>query len=241
MIATCKAKARNQKLSGGDRFSYFFSHRFLLVINIFLLIYFGLPFLAPVLMKAGYTKAAQPIYSIYRVSCHQLAFRSWFLFGEQPVYPREAANVEGYITYGGATGLNEDDLWTARGFQGNEQMGYKVPFCQRDIAIYAAMFLFGVIFALSGRRIKPLPFLVWVVFGLGPIGLDGFSQLLSQLGGVFDFFPYRESTPFLRTLTGAIFGFATGWFGFPVIDETMEETRHYLADKYARVLSRNED
>jgi uncharacterized membrane protein len=189
-------------------------------------------------MKAGYTGAAQPIYTVYGASCHRLAFRSWFLFGEQPFYPRAAANIEGFVTYGEASGLNEDDLFSARDFQGNEQMGYKVPFCQRDIAIYASMFLFGIIFALSGRRIKPLSFWLWLLIGLGPIGLDGFSQLLSQLGGVFDFIPYRESTPLLRTLTGAIFGFTTGWFGFPVIEETMAETRRYLADKRARLQGR---
>jgi uncharacterized membrane protein len=233
-----RARQRDQKLSGADRLSHFFSHHFLAVINIFLLLYFGLPFLAPILMQAGYTAAAQPIYKVYGASCHRLAFRSWFLFGDQPFYPRAAANIEGYVTYGEASGLSEDDLWTARDFQGNEQMGYKVPFCQRDIAIYASMFLFGVIFALSGRRIKPLPFLLWVLVGLGPIGLDGVSQLLSQLGGVFDFIPYRESTPLLRTLTGALFGFATGWFGFPVIDETMADTRRYLADKRARLQGR---
>jgi uncharacterized membrane protein len=234
-----KAKERSQKLSGSDRFSYFISHNFLWIINVFLLIYFGLPFLAPVLMKAGYTAAAQPIYSVYGATCHRLAFRSWFLFGEQPIYPREAANLEGYITYGEATGLDENDLWTARDFQGNEQMGYKVPFCQRDVAIYASMFLFGVIYALSGRRIKPLPFLWWVVLGLAPVGLDGVSQLLSQFGGVFDFIPYRESTPLLRTVTGALFGFFTGWFGFPIVDETMADSRRYLADKRARMQSRD--
>jgi uncharacterized membrane protein len=163
------------------------------------------------------------------------------LFGEQPIYPREAANLEGYVTYGEATGLDENDLWAARDFQGNEQMGYKVPFCQRDIAIYASMFLFGVIYALSGRRIKPLPFWWWVVLGLGPVGLDGVSQLLSQFGGAFDFIPYRESTPLLRTITGALFGFFTGWFGFPIIDETMADSRRYLADKRARLQSRNPD
>jgi uncharacterized membrane protein len=235
-----RARKRDQQLSGADRFSDFISKHFLAVINIFLLIYFGLPFLAPVLMKAGYTAAAQPIYKVYGVSCHRLAFRSWFLFGDQAFYPRAAANLEGYTTYGEASGLSEEDLWAARDFQGNEQMGYKVPFCQRDIAIYASMFLFGIIYALSGRRIKPLSFWLWVLIGLGPIGLDGFSQLLSQMGGVFNFIPYRESTPLLRSLTGAIFGFTTGWFGFPVIDETMTETRRYLADKRARLQGRTQ-
>jgi uncharacterized membrane protein len=233
-----RANKRNEKLSGADRFSHFISHHFMAVINIFLLIYFGLPFLGPVLLKAGYTAAAQPIYDIYGATCHRLAFRSWFLFGEQPFYPREAANIDGYATYGEASGLSEDDLWTARGFQGNEEMGYKVPFCQRDIAIYSTMFVFGIIFAITGRRIKPLPFLLWVLLGLGPIGLDGVSQLVSQMGGVFSFIPYRESTPLLRTLTGAMFGLTTAWFGFPIIEETMADTRRYLADKRARVQGR---
>lgn len=230
--AYTRKKKRQDTMSTADRLSYFISSRYLLVIQIILFLYAGLPFLAPVMMKAGLPQVAQPIYSMYRLSCHELAFRSWFLFGEQPVYPRATAGVEGYISYGEATGLNEFDLLTARNFVGNEELGYKIAFCQRDIAIYVAMFAFGIIFALSGRKIKPLPFLVWVLVGILPIGLDGGSQLLSQ---VFTWIPYRESTPLLRTLTGALFGFMTGWFGFPVFEETMRDTRMNLAAKRARV------
>lgn len=236
-----RKKQREQKIGVGDKISHFVSHNFLWMINLILLIYFGLPFLAPVLMKAGYPAAAEPIYKVYGISCHRLAFRSWFMFGEQAFYPRAAANIEGVITYGEASGLDEGNLWDARNFVGNEQIGYKVPFCQRDIAIYASMFVFGVIFAVTGRRIKPLPFWWWVLIGLGPIGLDGFSQLFSQIGGVFDFIPYRESTPLLRTLTGMLFGLSTAWFGFPVINETMADTRRYLADKRARYQNRGSD
>ncbi|HKJ28556.1 MAG TPA: DUF2085 domain-containing protein [Anaerolineales bacterium] len=227
-----KKKKRRDSMSAGDRLSHFISGRYLLVIQIVLFLYAGLPFLAPVLMKAGVPKLAQPIYSMYKVSCHELAFRSWFLFGEQPVYPRESAGVEGFIPYGQATGLNENDLVSARNFVGNEELGYKVAFCQRDIAIYVAMFLFGIVFALSGRKIKPLPMLAWVLIGILPIGLDGGSQLLSQM---FTWIPYRESTPLLRTLTGTLFGIMTAWFGFPVFEETMRDTRMHLAAKRARL------
>jgi len=188
-----------------------------------------------VLMKVGLPGAARPIYGMYKVACHELAFRSWFLFGEQAVYPRESAGLDGVISYEQATGNNPNDLTTARNFVGSEELGYKVAFCQRDIAIYMAMFLFGVIFALSGRKIKPLPFILWVIVGILPIGLDGFSQLFSQM---FTFIPYRESTPLLRTITGALFGFTTGWFGFPVLEETMRDTRQHLAAKKARAASR---
>ena len=227
---------RKSTLSQGDKLSHFISNHYLKVINLVLALYFGLPFLAPVLMKIGMQNAAQPIYSIYKISCHELAFRSWFLFGEQPIYPRASAQLDGWITYGEATGNNEADLLTARNFQGNEQVGYKVAFCQRDIAIYMSMFVFGIIFSLTKRKIKAIPFLIWVIVGILPIALDGGSQLLSQ---AFTFIPYRESTPVLRTLTGALFGFTTAWFGFPVMEETMNDTRQHLSVKKARLLRKS--
>ena len=61
-------------------------------------------------------------------------------------------------------------------------------------------------------------------------------QLLSQppLG----LFPYRESTPFLRVLTGFLFGFSTAWFGYPLVEQTMAETRQIMADKWGRLQKR---
>ena len=232
--AYTKKLNRKQEMSGGDRLSHFISGRYMLVVNLILAIYLGLPFLAPVLMQAGYQKAAAPIYTVYKAACHELAFRSWFLFGEQSYYPRAAAGIEGVATYGEVTGNSEENLLEARNFKGNQQMGYKIALCQRDVMIYAAMLLFGIIFSLSGRKIRPLPFLIWVIVGIIPVGLDGGSQLLSQW---FSWFPYRESTPLLRSITGALFGFTTGWFGFPALEESMRDTRQYLAAKKARVES----
>ncbi len=227
-------RQRAQTLSRADRLSYWIANRWLLALNLLVFLYVGLPFLAPILMNAGLPALARPIYGVYGFACHQMAFRSWFIGGEQSAYPREAAQVPGLQTYGTASGQDEDSLLAARGFIGNEQMGYKVAFCQRDVAIYAAMLLFGLLYAATGRRLPALPWYLWVVIGMGPVGLDGFSQLLSQLPG-WAFWDYRESTPLLRTLTGAIFGFTTAWFGFPVIGETMAETRLALATKIARL------
>jgi uncharacterized membrane protein len=68
-----------------------------------------------------------------------------------------------------------------------------------------------------------------------PIGLDGFSQLFSQIPNAFiqSILPYRESTPFLRVLTGFLFGISTAWFMFPLIEESMSDTRRLLAKKFA--------
>lgn len=229
-----KREERRRILSSGERISYWLTKRYLLLLNLLIFLYVGLPFLAPVLMSAGMPKLAKPIYSVYSIACHQLAFRSWFMYGDQIAYPRQAASVDGLTPYGQATGLNEGDLYQARKYTGDPQTGYKVAYCQRDVAIYAAMLLFGLLYGITGRRLKPLPWYLWVLIGMAPIGLDGLSQLVSQVPGWW-LWSYRESTPLLRTLTGGLFGFTTAWFGFPLVEETMQETRVYLATKVARI------
>jgi uncharacterized membrane protein len=64
-----------------------------------------------------------------------------------------------------------------------------------------------------------------------PIGLDGVSQLPSLISIFPDWMIMRESTPVLRILTGALFGLATAWFLYPMIEESMNETRNLLAGK----------
>ena len=109
--------------------------------------------------------------------------------------------------------------------------------CERDIAIYGAIFLFGVIYSLTGRRIKPLHWIAWILIGMGPIGLDGFSQLFSQMEWTWleSILPYRESTPFLRLFTGGLFGLATAWFAYPYMEESMAETRQFFIKKFASI------
>lgn len=224
------------QLNKADRFSRWFSKHYMVLLNGFTFLYLFLAVLAPTFMKIGWERPARVIYKVYSPLCHQLAYRSFFLFGEQPYYPRELAGVDDLITYGQATRLNENDIQSARNFLGNEEMGYKMALCQRDMAIYGAIFLFGLIFSLTGKKIKPLPWYLWILIGLGPIGLDGFSQLLSQTGfGIFSWLPLRESTPFLRVFTGFCFGMATAWFGFPYLEESIQENRHDMQLKHAIV------
>jgi uncharacterized membrane protein len=221
-----------------DRFSHWISKHYMLVLNALVLLYVGLPFLAPVLMSAGYQAPATSIYRFYSLVCHQLAFRSWFILGDQPAYPREAAGVDNLIPFGVATGVDEEDQLSARQFVGNENVGYKVALCERDVAIYGGILLFGLIFSATGRKIKGLPWYLWLLIGIVPIAVDGFSQLLSQ--PPLNFFPYRESTPLLRTITGFLFGFTTAWFGYPIVEESMVDVRRYYGEKMARTKAQEE-
>ncbi len=232
---------RGSQMTGSDRVSFWISRHFLALLNLFVFVYVGLPFLAPVLMKAGLEQPARALYTVYSPLCHQFGFRSFFLFGEQPYYPLAEAHVRGVQTFEQATHIvgaeNPTDMARvqARAFKGNETLGYKVALCERDVAIYGGILLFGLIFGLTGRRIPPLHWALWLLIGLGPIGLDGFSQLFSQFNWSWlsTLLPYRESTPFLRVLTGALFGIATAWFAFPYIEESMNETRQFFLKKAA--------
>ena len=166
---------------------------------------------------------------------------SFFLFGEQPFYPAAEANIAGYKTFEEATGITgisdpySMSRFEARDYIGNDTVGYKVALCERDVAIYGAIFLFGIIYSVTGRKLKSLPWILWLLLAIAPIGLDGFSQLFSQFNWdwLSNLVPYRESTPYLRVLTGSLFGFFTAWFAYPNIEESMNETRQYYIKKFA--------
>ena len=240
-----------------DRIFHTLARRWLLFLNLAVALYVGLPMLAPVLMNAGLTGPATLLYRVYSPMCHQLASRSFFLFGEQIAYPREIAGsrltpIEAFMP-----GLPEfaeasadpaewsTFLWPARRFVGNEQMGYKMALCQRDISIYAAMVAGGLVYGLLRRRgrIRPMPFWLFLLIGIGPIALDGFSQLFSQffvgtqLDALARLFPLRESPPLLRSLTGALFGLSIVWLVYPRLDEQFTMT----ADDIARRLAARAD
>ena len=219
------------------------SRHYLAVLNLFMLLYFGLPILAPVLMKAGAPLPANVIYTIYKPLCHQFGFRSFFLFGEQAYYPLEEAGIHGVKTFEEATGIQDLDnpaalhVYRLGSSPGMKLLVIRWRLCERDMAIYGAIFLFGIVYALTDRRIKPLHWILWVLIGMGPIGLDGFSQLFSQMEWPWlaSILPYRESTPFLRVLTGGLFGLTTAWFAYPYMEESMAETRQFFIKKFAAI------
>ena len=136
---------RTQKISLADRLFYWLSKRYMVVFNGFVMLFVGLAFLAPILQSRGKTTPAHIIYTVYGRLCHQLAYRSWFIYGDQPAYPRAEAQVGDLSSYSQATGLDPFDIEAAISFLGNQTLGYKTALCQRDIAIYTGILLFGII------------------------------------------------------------------------------------------------
>ena len=196
-----------------DKLVFSLAKHWLLLVNLVIAVYGGLPVLAPVLMGWGYTWPAEIIYTVYKQLCHQLPQRSFFLFGPQLAY-----SLETLQELLGAEMLADDSLASA--FIGNAALGYKMAYCQRDTAMYGSMLLAGMVFGLVRRRLKPLPFTIYLIF-LTPWAVDGFVQLLTSY----------ESTWQLRTITGSLFGLATVWFAYPYLEEGAVELRRTISTK----------
>ena len=203
-----------------DRAVLWFSRHWLTVCNAFFLLYVGLPFLAPVLMYLGIERAAAGLYLVYRPLCHQLPQRSFFLFGPQAIYTVTELMERVGMSIG-------PDLAT-RAFVGNETLGYKTALCQRDIAIYGAMLFFGLVFSILRRywRVPALPWWAYIGFGVLPMLADGGYQFVSYIVPLF--WPEgpihsHETTPTMRIVTGALFGLATAWLAYPLMQEAMIE------------------
>jgi uncharacterized membrane protein len=91
--------------------------------------------------------------------------------------------------------------------------GHQMAYCERNTAIYGAMAGCGLAYVwLRHRDLRPLP-VGWYLILILPMAIDGFTQL----------FDLRESTWFLRGLTGALFGAVTIWLTYPRLQEGFDD------------------
>jgi uncharacterized membrane protein len=185
----------------------------LLLVNLVIAVYGGLPLLAPILMALGYPRPAKIIYTFYGSQCHQLPQRSFFVFGPQLAYSFET--LQELL---GPEMLADDSL--ARAFIGNAALGYKMAYCQRDTATYGSILLAGLLFGLVRHRLKPLPFALYLIL-LAPWAVDGLAQFLG----------FYESTWQLRIITGSLFGLGTVWFAYPYLEAGAVDLRRTISEK----------
>ncbi len=201
------------------------------VVTIALGLYAGLPWLAPVFMQLGWVGPAQGIYLLYSTQCHQLPERSFFLFG-----PKAMLSLADVQSAWQAT-LNPFIL---RQFIGNPDVGWKVAWSDRMVALYTSLFAASLVVGILRRRIRPLP--IWAALLLAlPMALDGGSHFVSDLAGLGQGF--RDTNVWLavltgnalpaafyagdalgsfnswmRLITGALFGISIGFWALPYLD-----------------------
>jgi len=192
--------------------------------------------LAPALMRAGYTGPASVLYTVYGFTCHQLPQRSYFLFGQQLMYPLEKI----LSAWPGAT-----DFFEQRAILGDPIFGYKVAIGNRCSAIYPSILVLGLLFGLARKRIRPISFPIFLALSL-PMALDGGSHIVSEVARL----GFRDSNEWIRqltngafpsafysgdalgsfnwlmrTVTGTLFGLAVVWFAYPLFGLSFDAIR----------------
>lgn len=217
-------EAQERHLRRTNRAVFWLSKHWLQLFNGFMLVFTALAFLAPALMHSGHTESGMFIHRLYDPFCHQFPFRSWFLFGPQAAYRTDGM-------------LAPTEMLESSKFLGSAELGFKTAMCQRCIAIYGAMALAGILYGLLRRRfaLKPLPIWAFVLFGIAPMGLDGGIQWLTYI--IHWLVPSvqitpLETTPFMRTLTGGLFGALSAALLYPHMQVFFDETYQTLSERY---------
>ena len=203
-----------------NRFSLWLSKHWLAAANLFFLTYVGLPFLAPLLLAAGYYRAANVIYQMYNFTCHQFPTRAYFIAGEQVCMCHRCVAIYGTIFLGGLVyALIRDRL-------------KPLPF-QWYVLFLVPIGLDGGL-AMLGELAQVVPTLILSGLGLAVLIVVGIiifkqkqftwhSYLILAIGMsaliYLQFFGPHHSNYYLRTITGFIFGFGTVWFLYPMMEE----------------------
>lgn len=212
-------------------------------------IFNALPFVAPVLMELGWTGGGNALYTFYSALCHQMAQRSFFLFGEHAMYNIDQLPVD--LT--GNTGM---DTLLLRDFRGNDTLGWKVAWSDRMVSMYAGIWLVGVVYWLVSRVRPQKPITIWLFALLAlPMALDGGTHMISDMsGGLIEGFRYHNDwlasltghalpvsfysgdalgsfNSWLRLITGLLLAVGAVWLAFPLIDRYARDTEDAVNTK----------
>jgi uncharacterized membrane protein len=179
------------------RASKFYFPVWLIITIAALAILNGLPFLAPVFMKLGWDSAGRAIYLVYSGLCHQMAQRSFFLFGPQGFQMYSLSQLP-------IANSSDSIILASRFFLGNPTLGWKVAWSDRMVSMYLSPLLVALVYAVlrRWRVIKPLP--LWAAgLLLVPMVVDGVTHTISDFAGISQGF--RDSNVWLANLTGNTF------------------------------------
>lgn len=224
----------------------------ILVFALFLGVVNVLPFLAPVFMGLNWETPARLIYLLYSPMCHQMAQRSFFLFGAQSMY--NIADLP--LTLAGGKLAEMEAL---RAFIGSADWGWKVAWSDRMVYMFGGLWLAGILYGLLRRRrvIKPVSVVGFVLLLL-PMLIDGGTHLISDMaGGLRGGFRYENQwlaaltghalptwfyvgdalgsfNSWMRLISGLAFGLGSVWLAYPYLNRSMTETAEELRAKLSR-------
>ena len=230
------------------RATYWFTKHWLSLFVVIFGLYNLLPFTAPVMMRLGWSSLSSVIYDLYGTQCHQMAQRSFFLFGERPMYKLDELPLT-------LTGNSLNDTLALRGFRGSETLGWKVAWSDRMVYMYGGLWVVSVIYGLTSRERATKPVRIWIFIALLlPLGIDGLTHFVSDTSGLAAGFRYDNRwlaaltnyslpTDFyqgdalgsfnstMRFITGVLFAVGTGKLLLPLLDQEMRRSQAVLKHK----------
>lgn len=224
----------------------------ILVLALLLGVVNVLPFLAPVFMRLNWEAPARLIYLLYSPMCHQMAQRSFFLFGAQPMY--NIADLPVTLTGGKLA-----EMEALRAFIGSADWGWKVAWSDRMVYMFGGLGLAGIVYGLLRRQrvIQPVSVVGFVLLLL-PMVIDGGTHLISDMaGGLTGGFRYENQwlvaltghalptwfyvgdalgsfNSWMRLISGLAFGLGSVWLAYPYLDRSITETAEALRAKLTR-------
>ena len=182
-----------------DRLAKWIGKRWLRLVCVVMGIFVGIPWLAPVFASLGWWDLANPIYTAYALTCHQLPERAGSVFGYQVAFCyRNTALYGGIALFGVLYGLARD------------RRGGPLPFLRRQLPWWGLVLLL-------------LPMSVDGVTHM--LGLrDGLDWTMDASFGSF----YIGSQPFslnwwLRVSTGLLAAMGAVWFAFPRMQKAVDD------------------
>ncbi len=227
---------------------YWLSRFWLLPVSLLIGIYVGLPWLAPVFMELGWVRAGGAIYLLYTALCHQLPQRSFFLFGSRPMYSLSEIQT---------VWQNTNNPLILRQFKGDSGFGWKVAWSDRMVFMYTSIIIWGILFWLLRKRLKPLPLWGLLLF-LIPMGIDGVTHLVSDFTpGIGLGFRYNNAwlaaltnnafpatfyvgdslgsfNSWMRLITGLLFSLAIVWALYPRLHSGFASKAKQIEEKFQK-------
>ncbi len=188
-----------------DRAARWMGKHWLKVALVFVSLFVALPWLAPVFAALGWWDLANPIYTAYALTCHQLPERAGNVFGYQVAFCyRNTAIYTGFIVFGVLYGLGRD-----RQVRWLRWLQKPLPWW-----LFAPMLLPMLADGLThmlGLRDTMLDMTVEANFGMFTIGSQPFSL-----------------NWWLRIITGFLAAAGAVWFAFPRMDRAVAESEAQL-------------
>src|SRR5688500_4214666 len=200
-----------------DRFAEYISKHWLRKVCISLAVFVGIPWLAPVFAALGWLGLADPIYTAYALTCHQLPERAGTVFGYQVAFCfRNTAIYAGVLGFGMLYGLARD-----------RDVSFLRPL-RKAIPWWVFVLLLLPLLADGLTH----------MFGLR----DTMGEIMMEKPSFGSFFIGSQAyslNSWLRVITGGLSGLGAVWFAFPRMARAVEQSEALrLLYKHAAISAR---